>query len=147
LGFFPGEKWLGNKVDHTHPSSVKVKNEYNYIIAPLYAFRAWTGKNIPTTLADYECSLSWLHLTVRKNMIPQNSTTFSRNISQLKLGGVSVKKFKGHKTHDILSNLWILHSLTIRRGFFCNWPQENGGCPVSEALHFPETCRDHITSY
>jgi hypothetical protein len=58
LGFFPGEKWLGNKVDHAPPSSVKVKIEYNYIIGPLYAFRAWTGKNVPTILAGYECSLS-----------------------------------------------------------------------------------------
>jgi len=56
LGFFPGEKWLGNKAEHAPPSSVKVKNEYNYIIALLYAFRAWTEKNLPTILAAYECS-------------------------------------------------------------------------------------------
>jgi hypothetical protein len=58
LGFFPGEKWLGNKVDHAPPSSVKVKNEYNNITATLYAFKAWTGKNLPTFLAGYECSPS-----------------------------------------------------------------------------------------
>jgi hypothetical protein len=58
LRFFPGEKWLGNKDDHAPPSSVKVKNDYNYIIAPLYALKAWTGKNLPTILAGYECSPS-----------------------------------------------------------------------------------------
>jgi len=58
LAFFPGEKWLGNKVDHAPPSSVKVKNEYNYITPTLHAFTGWTGKNLPTFLAGYECSSS-----------------------------------------------------------------------------------------
>jgi len=56
LGFFPGEKWLENKAGHAPPSSVKVKKEYNYVTAPLYAFTAWTGKNLSTFLAGYECS-------------------------------------------------------------------------------------------
>jgi hypothetical protein len=29
-GFFPGIKQLGNKVNHSHPYSAKVKNDWSY---------------------------------------------------------------------------------------------------------------------
>jgi hypothetical protein len=42
-GSFLGVKWLWCEVNHSLPSSAKVKNEWNYTFIPLYAFMAWTG--------------------------------------------------------------------------------------------------------
>jgi hypothetical protein len=36
-----GVKQLGCEVDHSHPSSAKVKNAWSYTSTPIYNFIAW----------------------------------------------------------------------------------------------------------
>jgi hypothetical protein len=43
----PEEKKLGDEVDHSPPSSAKVKNEYNYTSYVLYAFTVCRQKTLP----------------------------------------------------------------------------------------------------
>ena len=40
-------KQLRHKVEYLSQSSAKIKNEWSYTSAPLYAFMVWTGATLP----------------------------------------------------------------------------------------------------
>ena len=45
-------KWLWHKADHSPPSSAEVKNEWNCILTPTYAFKVSTGIIFPVPFDD-----------------------------------------------------------------------------------------------